>query len=56
MKILTTLLTTATLLLASPTANEIVQKSDKIRNPSSSFYQKGLITEYKRAKKIEKSI
>ncbi len=53
MKILTTLLTTATLLLASPTANEIVQKSDKIRNPSSSFYQKGLITEYKRAKKID---
>jgi len=53
MKILTTLLTTSTLLLASPTAQEIVQKSDKIRNPSSSFYQKGLISEYKNAKKID---
>jgi len=41
------------MLLASPTAQEIVQKSDKIRNPSSSFYQKGLITEYKSAKKID---
>ena len=53
MKILITLLTTTTLLLASPTAKEIVQKSDEIRNPSSSFYQKGLITEYKSAKKID---
>ena len=53
MKILTTLLTTATLLLASPSVQEIVQKSDKIRNPSASFYQRGLITEYKSAKKVD---
>ncbi len=53
MKILLILLTIATVLLASPSAQEIVQKSDKIRNPSSSFYQKGLITEYKKAKKID---
>ena len=53
MKILLTLLTTATVLFATPSAEEIVQKSDKIRNPSSSFYQKGLITQYQSAKKVD---
>lgn len=53
MKILTILLATVTFLLASPTAKEIVEKSDEIRNAGSSFYQKGLITEYKSAKKVD---
>lgn len=35
------------------TSKEIVQKSDEIRNTGDSFFQRGLITQYKNAKKID---
>jgi len=31
----------------------MVNNSDKIRNPSDSFYQKSLITEFQNAKKVD---
>ena len=52
MKLITTILLTATTLFAQNiTPIEIVNNSDKIRNPSDSFYQKSLITEFQNAKK-----
>lgn len=51
--IITLFITTAMLFGASLSPKEIVQKSDEIRNPSNSFYQRGLITEYKNAKKVD---
>jgi len=53
MKILPILLSTATLLLANPTVEEIVQKSDDIRNISGSMYERGHIVEYKNARKVD---
>ena len=54
MKILTTvLLLSGTLLAQNITPLYIVNKSDKVRNPSDSFYQKSFITEFKNAKKID---
>lgn len=52
MKLLTSILLSITSIYAL-TPTEIVQKSDKIRNPSDSFYQKGLITEFQNAKKVD---
>jgi len=54
MKLITTILLTATTLFAQNiTPLEIVNNSDKIRNPSDSFYQKSLITEFQNAKKVD---
>jgi len=53
MKIVSVLLGMSLILSAEPTATEIVQKSDEIRNPGSSFYQRGLISQYKNAKKVD---
>ena len=54
MKLITTILLTATTLFAQNlTSLEIVNNSDKIRNPSDSFYQKSLITEFQNAKKVD---
>lgn len=55
MKLLKTLIlrTVTTLMVQAITPLEIVQKSDNIRNPNDSFYQKGLITEFQNAQKVD---
>lgn len=54
MKLLITILLTITSIYSQTlTAKQIVEKSDKIRNPSNSFYEKGLITQFENAKKVD---
>lgn len=52
MKLLTTILLSSTLAF-SINVQEIVQKSDAIRNVSGSMYERGHIVEYKNARKVD---